>query len=63
MTIPQVLHKIVVYSFQNGVEQDKKCAERRAWKKDVIVLNILPASVVGDQAALQPEQAVLTVPV
>lgn len=41
-----------------AVEQDKKCVERRARKKDSIVLNILPASVVGNQAALQLEQAV-----
>lgn len=40
------------------MEQDKKCVERRARKKDSIVLNILPASVVGDQAAFQLEQAV-----
>lgn len=47
-----------VLLLSEGVEQEKKCVERRARKKNSIVLNVLPASVAGEQAALQLEQAV-----
>lgn len=44
------------------MEQDKKHVKRRAWKKESIILNILPDSVAGDQAAPTVlEQAVPTV--